>query len=170
MPTLVASWPRTLYGIPLVHTVHSLEPLRPWKREQLGCGYDMSSWIERTSLGMADAVIAVSQGTKNDILEHFDIDPAKITVIYNGINVDQYHPTTETTALEKHGVDPLKPIRPLCRPHHASEGHRPPGQCGQVHQPRRAGRALRRCARYQGGAWPRWKQRSSMFGRRAART
>lgn len=101
---------KTLYGIPLVHTVHSLEPLRPWKREQLGCGYDMSSWIERTSLGMADAVIAVSEGTKRDILEHFDIDPAKITVIYNGINVDQYHPTDETTALEKYGVDPERPI------------------------------------------------------------
>jgi hypothetical protein len=142
---------KTLYGIPLVHTVHSLEPLRPWKREQLGCGYDMSSWIERTSLGMADAVIAVSQGTKADILEHFDIDPAKITVIYNGINVDQYHPTDETTALEKYGVDP-QADRPLCRPHHAPEGHRPPGQCGQVHQPRRAGRALCRRARYQGGA------------------
>ncbi|MBL8393055.1 MAG: glycogen synthase [Candidatus Accumulibacter sp.] len=101
---------KTLYGIPLVHTVHSLEPLRPWKREQLGCGYDMSSWIEKTSLSMADAVIAVSEGTKQDILEHFDIDPAKISVIYNGINVDQYHPTEETTALEKYGVDPGKPI------------------------------------------------------------
>ncbi|MFZ4534750.1 glycogen synthase [Propionivibrio sp.] len=101
---------KTLYGIPLVHTVHSLEPLRPWKREQLGCGYDMSSWIERTSLGLADAVIAVSQGTKDDILEHFDIDPARITVIYNGINTEQYSPTTETSALEKYGVDPGKPI------------------------------------------------------------
>lgn len=94
---------KLLYGIPLVHTVHSLEPLRPWKREQLGGGYDTSSWIERTSLGMADAVIAVSQGTKQDILDHFDIDPAKISVIYNGINVDQYRRTTETSALEKYG-------------------------------------------------------------------
>ena len=68
---------KNLYNIPLVHTVHSLEPLRPWKREQLGCGYDMSSWVERTSLQMADAVIPVSEGTKADILEHFDIDPAK---------------------------------------------------------------------------------------------
>ena len=101
---------KLLYGVPLVHTVHSLEPLRPWKREQLGGGYDTSSWIERTSLGMADAVIAVSQGTRQDILEHFDIDPAKISVIYNGINVDQYRRTTETSALEKYGVDPTKPI------------------------------------------------------------
>ncbi|MCM8594920.1 glycogen synthase [Accumulibacter sp.] len=100
---------KILYGIPLVHTVHSLEPLRPWKREQLGCGYDMSSWIERTSLEMADAVIAVSEGTRQDILDHFDIDPAKISVIYNGINVDQYQPTEETAALEKYGVDPARP-------------------------------------------------------------
>ncbi|MBK7356109.1 glycogen synthase [Propionivibrio sp.] len=101
---------KILYGIPLVHTVHSLEPLRPWKREQLGCGYDMSSWIERTSLGLADAVIAVSQGTKDDILEHFDIDPDKITVIYNGINTEQYQPTSDTNTLEKYKIDPEKPI------------------------------------------------------------
>lgn len=101
---------KILYGIPLVHTVHSLEPLRPWKREQLGCGYDMSSWIERTSLGLADAVIAVSQGTKTDILEHFDIDPDKITVIYNGINTEQYQPTSDTNTLEQYGIDPEKPI------------------------------------------------------------
>lgn len=101
---------KLLYGVPLVHTVHSLEPLRPWKREQLGGGYDTSSWIERTSLGMADAVIAVSQGTRQDILDHFDIDPAKISVIYNGINVDQYRRTSETSALEKYGVDPARPI------------------------------------------------------------
>ncbi|WP_313952016.1 glycogen synthase [Accumulibacter sp.] len=101
---------KNLYGIPLVHTVHSLEPLRPWKREQLGCGYDMSSWIERTSLNMADAVIAVSQGTKADILEHFDIDPDKISVIYNGIKVEQYHPTMDTDTLEKYGVDPDQPF------------------------------------------------------------
>ena len=101
---------KNLYAIPLVHTVHSLEPLRPWKREQLGCGYDMSSWVERTSLQMADAVIAVSEGTKADILEHFDIDPDKITVIYNGIKVEQYQPTRDTDALERHGVDPSKPF------------------------------------------------------------
>ncbi len=101
---------KILYGIPLVHTVHSLEPLRPWKREQLGCGYDMSSWIERTSLDLADAVIAVSEGTKTDILEHFDIDPAKITVIYNGINTEQYQQTSDTNTLEKFGIDPEKPI------------------------------------------------------------
>ncbi len=101
---------KILYGIPLVLTVHSLEPLRPWKREQLGRGYDMSSWIERTAIEMADAVIAVSEGTKDDILANFDIDPSKITVIYNGINVEQYKRTSETSALVKYGVDPAKPI------------------------------------------------------------
>jgi glycogen synthase len=101
---------KILYGIPLVLTVHSLEPLRPWKREQLGRGYDMSSWVERTAIEMADAVIAVSEGTKEDVLAHFDVDPAKIKVIYNGINVEQYRPTSETSALVKYGVDPLKPF------------------------------------------------------------
>ncbi|HQO29226.1 MAG TPA: glycogen synthase [Accumulibacter sp.] len=100
---------KTLYDLPLVHTVHSLEPLRPWKREQLGGGYDMSSWIEKTSLHMADAVVAVSEGTKADILAHFDIDPQKVRVIYNGINVEQYAPTSETQALKKYGVDLSKP-------------------------------------------------------------
>src|SRR5205809_3695993 len=64
------------YGIPLVITVHSLEPLRPWKREQLGGGYEASSWVERTALGMADAIIAVSSETRADVLRLFDVDPA----------------------------------------------------------------------------------------------
>jgi alpha-maltose-1-phosphate synthase len=101
---------KLLYGIPLVVTTHSLEPLRPWKREQLGRGYDLSSWIERTAIEMADAIVAVSEGTKQDVLAHFDVDPAKITVIYNGINVEQYQPTLETNALLKYGVDPAQPF------------------------------------------------------------
>ena len=100
---------KILYGIPLVLTVHSLEPLRPWKREQLGRGYDLSSWVERTAIEMADAVVAVSEGTKEDVLAHFDVDPAKIRVIYNGINVQQYQPTADTSALVKYGVDLDKP-------------------------------------------------------------
>jgi glycogen synthase len=100
---------KLLYGIPLVVTTHSLEPLRPWKREQLGRGYDLSSWVERTAIGMADAVIAVSEGTKADVMANFDVDPDKIRVIYNGINIEQYKPTPETSALEKYGVDPQKP-------------------------------------------------------------
>ena len=98
------------YGIPLVVTTHSLEPLRPWKREQLGRGYDLSSWVERTALEMADAIIAVSEETKADVLRLFDVDADKVKVIYNGIKIDQYKPTTDDSALVKHGVDPSRPI------------------------------------------------------------
>ncbi len=97
------------YGIPLVITTHSLEPLRPWKREQLGGGYDFSLWIERTALEMADAVIAVSQGTKHDILQHFSISQEKINVIHNGIDLTEYKKQTSTQALRHYGIDPLRP-------------------------------------------------------------
>jgi len=98
------------YGTPLVVTTHSLEPLRPWKRDQLGRGYDASSWIEKTAIEMADAVIAVSQETKEDVLKYFDVDEKKIEVIYNGIDLQQYQKTTATGALEKYQVDPKKPF------------------------------------------------------------
>ena len=97
------------YGIPLVLTVHSLEPLRPWKREQLGGGYDVSSWIERTAIETADAVVAVSQGTRADVMRLFDVDPGRVHVIHNGIDPDFYHPDPATDALERHGVDPGVP-------------------------------------------------------------
>ncbi len=97
------------YGIPLVLTVHSLEPLRPWKREQLGGGYDVSSWIERTALTMADAVIAVSEGTRADVLRLFPLAPERVHVIGNGIDADFFHPVPESAALERHGVDPSVP-------------------------------------------------------------
>lgn len=97
------------YGIPLVITTHSLEPLRPWKREQLGRGYDASSWVEKTAIEMADAVIAVSKETKEDVLKYFDIDEKKIKVIYNGINLQEYVVTVETATLEKYGIDKSKP-------------------------------------------------------------
>lgn len=97
------------YGIPLVITAHSLEPLRPWKREQLGGGYDFSSWIEKTALEMADAVIAVSKETKADILKCFDVDPAKIEMIYNGIDTEQYHKVSTRACFEKYGIDPDRP-------------------------------------------------------------
>ncbi len=97
------------YDIPLVVTTHSLEPLRPWKREQLGRGYDLSSWVERTALEMADAIVAVSRETKDDVVRLFDVDPDKVHVIYNGIQIDQYQPTKDTAALTKHGVDPDRP-------------------------------------------------------------
>ena len=97
------------YGIPLVITTHSLEPLRPWKREQLGRGYDASSWVEKTAIEMADAIIAVSNETKDDVLKYFDVDEEKIKVIYNGINLQEYVVTKETSTLEKYGIDRSKP-------------------------------------------------------------
>jgi alpha-maltose-1-phosphate synthase len=97
------------YGIPLVITVHSLEPLRPWKREQLGGGYDVSTWIERAALEMADAVVAVSADTRADVLRLFDVAPERVHVIHNGIDADEYAPTSETDALEARGIDPAQP-------------------------------------------------------------
>ena len=98
------------YGTPLVITTHSLEPLRPWKREQLGHGYEASSWIEKTAIEMADAVIAVSNETKEDVLKYFDIDSDKVKVIYNGIKLDEYIVTQETSTLDKYGIDKSKPF------------------------------------------------------------
>lgn len=97
------------YGIPLVITTHSLEPLRPWKREQLGRGYDASSWVEKTAIEMADAVIAVSKETKEDVLKYFNVAEDKIKVIYNGINLQEYVVTDETTTLTQYGIDKSKP-------------------------------------------------------------
>jgi alpha-maltose-1-phosphate synthase len=100
---------RIAYGIPLVLTVHSLEPLRPWKREQLGGGYDVSSWIERTAIESADAVIAVSRGTRDDILRLFDLPEERVHVIHNGIDPEFYQPDPRTDALARHGVNPAVP-------------------------------------------------------------
>jgi len=101
---------KKLYGIPFVLTTHSLEPLRAWKAEQLGSGYALSSWMERTAILDADAVIAVSNGTKADILTAYpDINPARIHVIYNGIDLNEYQQTPGTDALVKYGVDLTKP-------------------------------------------------------------
>jgi glycogen synthase len=97
------------YGTPLIITTHSLEPLRPWKREQLGNGYDASSWIEKTAIEMADALIAVSEETKEDVLKHFNVDENKVKVIYNGINLQQYITTSETSTLDEYGVNKTKP-------------------------------------------------------------
>jgi glycogen synthase len=97
------------YGVPLVVTVHSLEPLRPWKREQLHGGYDLTCWVEQTALEMADAVIAVSRGTRDDILKVSRAAPERIHVIYNGIDTSLYRPVPETDALARHGVDPNRP-------------------------------------------------------------
>ena len=97
------------YGVPLVITTHSLEPLRPWKREQLGRGYDASSWIEKTAIEMADVLIAVSNETKDDVLKYFDVDESKIEVVYNGIDLKEYVVVNETSVLDEYGIDKNKP-------------------------------------------------------------
>ena len=100
---------RLNYGIPLVITVHSLEPLRPWKREQLGGGYDFSLWIEKTALAIADAVIAVSNETKRDIERLFGVDPTRMHVIHNGIDLEEYRKVDSTEALTRYGIDINEP-------------------------------------------------------------
>lgn len=97
------------YGIPLVLTVHSLEPLRPWKREQLGGGYDFSCWVERTAIEMADAVIAVSADTKADVLRLFDVPESKVRVIHNGIDLNEFKAVDADAVLEKYGIDQARP-------------------------------------------------------------
>ncbi len=99
-----------LHGIPHVVTTHSLEPHRPWKAEQLGGGYAISSWAEKTAVLGADAVIAVSRGMARDVLASYpDLDPERVQVVYNGIDSDFYAPVTATDVLERYGVDPGSP-------------------------------------------------------------
>ena len=99
-----------LYGSKLVVTTHSLEPLRPWKAEQLGNGYNMSSWIEKTAIESADLVIAVSKDTRDDVRKHFNVDESKIQIIHNGIDTDEYVKTLDPDLMQSLGIDPDKPI------------------------------------------------------------
>jgi starch synthase len=101
---------KLLHGVPHVLTTHSLEPLRPWKAEQLGGGYAISSWAERTALLAADAIVAVSEGMRGDVLRGYpDVDPGRVTVLHNGIDTERYAPDHGTAALARHGVDPERP-------------------------------------------------------------
>jgi alpha-maltose-1-phosphate synthase len=101
---------KLVYDIPHVATVHSLEPLRPWKAEQLGGGYALSSFCERIALEGADAVIAVSEGMKRDVLDCYPaLDPARVRVIYNGIDANEYAPDRRTDVLERHGIEVGRP-------------------------------------------------------------
>ncbi|MEV6597903.1 glycogen synthase [Actinoplanes sp. NPDC051346] len=101
---------KLLYGVPHVVTTHSLEPLRPWKAEQLGGGYALSSFIERTAIESADAIIAVSGGMKRDVLTAYpSVDPEKIRVVYNGIDTEQYAPNHGTDVIERLGIDLNRP-------------------------------------------------------------
>jgi alpha-maltose-1-phosphate synthase len=99
-----------LYGIPHVMTMHSLEALRPWKAEQLGGGYAVSTWCERTSAASAAAVVAVSDGMRADIMTAYpEIRPERIRVIRNGIDTTEYHPDPNTDVLERYGIDQARP-------------------------------------------------------------
>ncbi|MEU7657092.1 glycogen synthase [Streptomyces lincolnensis] len=102
---------KLLYGIPHVMTAHSLEPLRPWKAEQLGGGYALSSWAERTAIESADAVIAVSGAMREDILGCYPaLDPAKVHIVHNGIDTALYRPDHGTDVLDRIGLDRDRPI------------------------------------------------------------
>ncbi len=107
---MAGHWAKLLYDVPHVVTAHSLEPRRPWKAEQLGGGYRLSSWAERTAYEAADAVVAVSNGMRDDVLACYPaIDPAKVHVIHNGIDADFYQPDPQTHVLERMGVDLARP-------------------------------------------------------------
>ncbi|MDR3659608.1 MAG: glycogen synthase [Mycobacterium sp.] len=100
-----------LHGIPHVLTAHSLEPRRPWKAEQLGGGYRISSWVERTAVQAADAIIAVSAGMRADVLDSYPaLDPARVHVVHNGIDTEHWYPAEPGPALAELGVDPDRPI------------------------------------------------------------
>src|SRR5665213_3198119 len=102
---------KLLHGVPHVMTTHSLEPLRPWKAEQLGGGYALSSFLERTAIEAADAIVAVSAGMAEDVLRCYPaVDPGKLHVIHNGIDTEEYRPTSETSVLVDYGIDPSRPI------------------------------------------------------------
>lgn len=99
-----------LWGIPYVLTIHSLEPLRPWKVEQLGNAYHLSSWMERTAIEQADAIVAVSKETREDILRLFNVAPERVHVIYNGIDLNEYRKAETNAAVLKYGLDPDRPF------------------------------------------------------------
>lgn len=100
---------KQLLQVPLVVTTHSLEPSRPWKKEQLGNGYYAAGWLEKTALLNADRIIAVSSAMKNDIQELYDAAPEKVEVIHNGIDAEMFRPTRNTALLEEYGIDPNTP-------------------------------------------------------------
>ncbi len=107
---MAGHWAKLLYDVPHVVTAHSLEPFRPWKAEQLGGGYRISSWAEQTAYEAADAVIAVSRGMRDDVLDAYPaLDPSRVHVVHNGIDTELYRPDPGTDVLERIGVDPRRP-------------------------------------------------------------
>ena len=136
-----------LYGIPHVVTAHSLEPMRPWKAEQLGGGYRVSSWVERTAVEAADAVIAVSSGMRDDVLHTYPaLDPNRVHVVQNGIDTDVWYPAEPQSRRVGAGRTRRRPgpaDRRLRRPDHPAEGRRSPGRGGAPVRPRGAAGAVR---------------------------
>ncbi|SCF29290.1 glycogen synthase [Micromonospora mirobrigensis] len=101
---------KLLHGVPHVVTAHSLEPLRPWKAEQLGGGYALSSWCEKTAYEAADAIVAVSAGMRRDVLTAYpSVDPDRVRVVHNGIDTAQYSPDHGTDVVDRLGIDPARP-------------------------------------------------------------
>jgi alpha-maltose-1-phosphate synthase len=102
---------KLLYDVPHVLTSHSLEPLRPWKAEQLGGGYAISSWAERTAIEAADAVIAVSAGMRRDVMAAYpSVDPDRIHVVHNGIDTTLFRPSPDPAVVASIGLDPARPF------------------------------------------------------------
>lgn len=99
-----------LWGVPYVLTIHSLEPLRPWKVEQLGNAYHLSAWMERTAIEQADGIIAVSRETRADVLRLFNVAPERVHVVHNGIDLDEYRPVAANDVLLRYGIDPTRPF------------------------------------------------------------
>jgi alpha-maltose-1-phosphate synthase len=102
---------KVLHGVPHVVTAHSLEPRRPWKAEQLGGGYRLSSWVERTAYESADAIIAVSDGMRTDVLDCYPaLDPARVHVVRNGIDTTAFRPVEDRSLVRARGIDPTRPM------------------------------------------------------------
>ena len=138
------------YDIPHVATVHSLEPLRPWKAEQLGGGYALSSFAERIALEGADAIIAVSEGMRRDVLACYPaLDPDRVQVVYNGVDADEYAPDRGHRRARAPRGRPGAADRRLRRADHAPEGRPAPAARPRTDaRPGRAARAVRRRARH----------------------
>lgn len=99
-----------LWDVPYALTIHSLEPLRPWKVEQLGNAYHLSAWMERTAIEQADAVVAVSRATRDDVLRLFNVGPERVHIIHNGIDAEEYRPVAAQDAVARYGIDPHRPF------------------------------------------------------------
>ena len=163
---------KKLWGVPFVLTTHSLEPLRPWKVEQLGNAYHLSSWIEKNGITEADAVIAVSQETRNDVLRCFPaVAPDKVHVIHNGIDL---HAVPQDPGGRRAGEAwgrPRTALRAVCRPDHSPEGHHSPGERHPCHRSVHSSSVVRGRARHArdrpGDDSPRGRGKCEPSGRRS---